>query len=398
MRGKSIWRTWLLCLWAVLMPGVAFSQDGSPGYALPDHPLPLPVGSTRPEAGGFFTWGDYVMFRQTNPISGQTVAVRGFIVVDDSVGGPGTAGTYVGSRSEALNVAQVGGPNSHTPGYVIGLGYQFCDGSSLSVDYLNLNTNETRAAATLVPAGLLVGSNFSESFVTAFVFNFPNTYAGPPNNLNVGNPGATYGIWNAASVMELQFEQRASQFQITYRKPIVDQENYRLSGLVGPRFFWIWERFKWRTVGEDVFGNATAEDVAIYTNIVSNRMYGLHLGCRNEWYLGDGFACQLDLGGSLFFDSVKERAKYELGSRFLGPQNKRSRRVYSFVPEVEARLSLVWFPTEAIQVYAGYNLLAFFNTVASPEPIDFNFGAVNPHFEKVFRLFDGINAGIIINF
>jgi len=51
-------------------------------------------------------------------------------------------------------------------------------------------------------------------------------------------------------------------------------------------------------VDRDIDGFASGSDVAIYTNIISNRMYGVFAGCRNEWYIGHGFACQLDLNDS----------------------------------------------------------------------------------------------------
>jgi hypothetical protein len=394
MRGKSIGQAWLLVVGWLVAVGAAHPQN----YAPPDPEFPAPVGNTNPSAGGPFTYGGYVMYRQSNPIGGQTLAVRGFQTSDDTVLGLTTSGTFVGSRSEALNVSQVGGPNSYSPGFLIGLGYQFNDGSSVTVDYLHLLSNSTRAAATPVPAGLRVGSNFSESYLTAFVYNFPNQYAGNAFNINLGGPYATYGIWNAASIMEIKYEQRAQQFQILYREPIFEDENYRVSGIVGGRFFWIWDRFWWRTVNQDLNGFAAPTDVAIYTNIVSNRMYGLYAACRTECYLGDGFALQLDLGGSLFLNSVKERAKYELGAKHVPPANKRSRRVFTFAPEVEAKTSIVWFPTDGIQIFAGYDFLAFFNTIASPEPVSFDYGAVDPKFKKVIRLFDGIRAGVLLSF
>ena len=67
----------------------------------------------------------------------------------------------------------------------------------------------------------------------------------------------------------------------------------------------------------------------------------------------------------------------------------------TFVPELEGQFNLWWYPTEGIQIRVGYSLMAFFNTVASKQPIDFNFGGLNPTWDEgVYRLFDGINAGI----
>jgi hypothetical protein len=38
--------------------------------------------------------------------------------------------------------------------------------------------------------------------------------------------------------------------------------------------------------------------------------------------------------------------------------------------------------------------MAFFDTLASPNPISFDYGALNPAWQKVSRYFDGFNAGI----
>src|SRR5581483_8164361 len=86
MRGTTIWRGCLLAIGVALAPGLAFGQIdqyggpvGYQGYAPPENPLPIPVGSTQPDLGGLFLTGQYVMLRQTNPIRGQPIATRGFI-------------------------------------------------------------------------------------------------------------------------------------------------------------------------------------------------------------------------------------------------------------------------------------------------------------------------------
>ena len=129
--------------------------------------------------------------------------------------------------------------------------------------------------------------------------------------------------------MTEQFLQRTQQYEATYRVPIYETENYRLSGIVGPRFTWIWERYKWVTTDLDVNGNESPDWSAQYTNITSNRMYGVHVGCEQECYLGHGFAADVQLQFSGYEDSVKEEAKYQLarganGESDPGPVGKRS--------------------------------------------------------------------------
>src|SRR5262249_28419024 len=154
-----------------------------------------------------------------------------------------------------------------------------------------------------------------ESFLTSPVVNVPVEFSGPPNkvvglNGNTANPQAAFGLWNAATEMTIEFLQRTQEYELTYRFPVWDTECYRLSGLVGPRFFWIWERFKWRTVDFSPADPIPSPfDVGLYSNIVSNRMYGFHAGCQQEWYLGHGFAFNWDLQGALLMDVVKERTR-----------------------------------------------------------------------------------------
>src|SRR5207248_1778798 len=145
--------------------------------------------------------------------------------------------------------------------------------------------------------------------------------------------GATFGIWNAADIMTEELDQRFQMIELTYRKPIFETECWRSYGLIGPQFVWIWERYKWVTTDLDASGNASDLDVGKYTNIVSNRMYGIKIGCGSECYVGNGFSLSCDLTAAGLLNIVKERVKYERGDRHLGPERKRSITDYTLVPE-----------------------------------------------------------------
>ena len=391
---------------------------------------PFPIGSSHPEDGGLFAAAGFVSYRQTNPLHSQLVGQRGFIVsaplipIQNTNGANflttlGAPGTLEGSGAAALDVNQVSGPTDFEPGMTAEIGWKFGDGSSFSVKWLYIDEVNLGASATLVPRGQLVGSNFANSFLFAPVFNFPSDFAGPLNKITVPNPsfvqgggqppfvpapGAAYGIWNGASIMTEQFLQRTQQWDGIYRVPMYETENYRLSGLVGPRFTWIWERYKWVTSDLDVNGNNSPDWTAQYTNVTSNRMYGVNVGCEQECYLGHGFAADVQLHFTGYEDSVKEEVKYQLarganGQADPGPVAKRSRVQWTFVPEPELTLGMSWFPIEAVEIRAGYDIQAFFNTVSMHQPIDFNYGAVDPRYEtNTVRLMDGFNLGIGIHF
>jgi hypothetical protein len=217
--------------------------------------------------------------------------------------------------------------------------------------------------------------------------------------VGIGNVGATFGIWNASSLMTIDFVQRFDSFELKARYPIQQTETWRTYATFGPRIVAMWERFKWRTVAQDVNGVALLDDAANYTNVVSNRLYGVHVGCGNEWYLGltpiGAWSFSLDLEASLYADFVKGRAKYELGD--FSTAASRARNMFTLAPGLQGQINLWWYPYEAIVFRAGYDVMAFFNTVAAPQPIDFNYGALAPAWEKwQTRYLHGLNFGVSV--
>jgi hypothetical protein len=402
-----------------------------PQYAPAEPALPVPLGSTRPEDGGLYLSLEYMMYRQTDPLHEQNVAVRGFQVSDKSfstAGIPGTQplspGQFIGSGTPALDVAQLTGQDSYQPGFRIGAGYKFGDGSALYVTWFYLTEASYRAAATLNPPGgtgardnsglSTSGQNLADTFLFSPVFNYPPQFNGPQFKVNptnalngnaVGSVSSQFvsGIWNGASIMTLSFLQRFQDWEITYRQPIYETETMRVNGLVGPRYTWIWERFRWWTTsfGDDGSGNLTAgpQDQGIYSNITSNRMYGVFTGCQTECYLGHGFACMLECKTSLYLDSVKEIARYETAAKFLGfPENKRAKIDWNIVPEFQGTLGIMWYAWENVQLQFAYQLMAFLNTRASSRPIDFDYSNLAPKWNSTNRLFDGFNVGVGIHF
>ncbi|MBY0526278.1 MAG: hypothetical protein K2R98_22990 [Gemmataceae bacterium] len=433
MRTRTGWLALLLTTGMALAPTMGWAQDPgpAPNFFLPpstvrgqiggvpdDHDVPradpvfpLPLYHDRPENGGFFAAADFLYWRQTNPIGNQIIAIRGLVDADGSIvaalGGPGAiqvspiqnfipgaggVGNFIGSGQPALNSNQAGG-ESYVPGWRVTMGYRFKEGFEVEVNYLNLLNARYVGGATLAPLNFQNGPLLADSFLYAPVWNFPPAYAGPLQKLAVGNPLAAYGIWNGASEMTIKFEQRYTEANIGGRVPIVEDECNRCYGLTGLRHAWIWERFKWRTVSYDSTGNADPSDAATYANIVSNPMYGPYIGVGNEYYIGHGFSVSFDVNAALMVDFVREIARWERED--FATVAKRSRREWTFVPEVEAALNIWWFPIEGVQIRAGYDFKAFFNTVSSPNPVAFEFNAVNPQWDhKAFRMIDGFHFGI----
>jgi hypothetical protein len=434
MGTRSIWLALVLATGWALAAGGARGQEPDyatpspawlqplfraqePDYTAPDPVYPLPLFHDHPERGGLYVAAEFVMMEQTNPLAHQVIARRGLFDFDGSitaalngqVAEPGPSvppiiipgqirpGNFIGSGTPALFADDAGGPGTFQPGFNVILGWRFASGFALEVSWMHLQEAKYAASAGIIPPTLQPGNNLEETFVTAPVFNFPNDYAGPQFKLAIGNPNAAFGIWNAASNMEVIFIQRYEQVDVTGRIPIYQGENCRCYGLVGPRMVWMWEKFYWRTVAQDFLGNAAGDDSAIYTNVVSQRFYGVHAGGGMEWHLCDtpagtfSISCDLQVAGLV--DVVKERAKYERGDFETSAQ--RARTEFTFSPELQAQPNLWWYPIEGVQLRVGYDVMGFFNTVASPNPVSFNYGGLDPPFEKGhFRFFNGFNAGI----
>jgi hypothetical protein len=305
----------------------------------------------------------------------------------------------------------------------------------------NTALTSSGAAATITPTPI-TGTFFGTGGFTLFSGTATASSTGA-----VLVPGAAPGIWNGATTMTEEFAQKFDSYDLIGRIPIYQDDCFRCYGLVGPRFAWFWEKFSWRTVALEAAlpggtasasvtlpnvtftpfstvttggivtttflpiitgGTATATagaaqtpaaaltdatDVALYSNIVSNRMYGPLIGGGSELYLGQGFSLSLDVRTSLLVDIVKERAKYELGDHSISI--KRARTDYTLVPELDAIVNLWWYPIEGVEVRFGYDIMTFFNTVASPSPVAFDYGTMDPGWQKgTFRLIDGLQAGI----
>jgi hypothetical protein len=407
MCTKTRWGAgWLAFCVALLGAGRVSAQNNYAPYATPEVTVPIPTSINLPDGGPFFS-GEYVMFQQTNPTRSQAIAFRGFTVTAPNftfVDAQGVSrsfniGQFVGSQTEALDANQVSG-QQYEPGYKWTIGYRFQDGGTVSFSDMRLFNTTKMAAATFAAAGFNVRQDFADSFLSAPVFNFPPEFSGPDKITDpAGNvvPGAAIGMWNAASIMTLKFQQRTEQWDVTYRAPAyVESEECRMSVSIGGRYFRMWEGFQWLVIDLDATtGDGGAFNTAIYQQLTSNNLWGPWISNTWEQYLGYGFAFQLETGAAALLDIVRERAKYSPGFRFAGPQGKKSESTYTVVPELWANLSLMWYPIEGVQVKLGYDVMGFFNTIGSRNPVDFNFATPSPNFNHIpLRLFDGFEVGI----
>jgi hypothetical protein len=364
-----------------------------------DPTIPIPTGAAG--SAGFYATAEFVMLTQTRPIGNQVVAYRGLV---DSTGViTGLPGTYLGSHQVGLDTNSFG-RTTFQPGWKVELGYKFEDGTALYANFLQLQDAKYSAGASLVPPFFRSDRNLNDTFLVAGVYNFPPSFAGPSQKTGYDNNSQTssntYGVWDGASTMDISFIQRYTEANIGMRMPVLQTDYSRVYALGGGKFAWLFERFSWYTASYDVNGNLRAQDVAWYTNTLSQRMYGPFVGAGHEVFLANQFSLSVDLTAAALLDVVKERAKYKMespnGGGVLNPvASSRSVNEYSIVPNANASVNLWWYPIEGVQVRVGYSGMAYFNTRSMRDPIGFNYGAIDPVYDvKVFRLIHGVNAGI----
>jgi len=353
-----------------------------------------PLSHPRYEDGGFFCTLSFLWMKQNNPMDNQVVGYRGFWDIDGSIGG--VPGTHLGKFDWGMATDELR-PGTFQPGWDLTMGWRFQSGVSVMISWWHLYDAKYSAVASTVPPFLKIDPLLINTFLSAPVVNFPPEYAGNDQNVAQGRIGATYGIWNAATTMTIDFVQRFDMFDITGRIPIWQTDAYRTYGLCGPRIVALWERFRWRTLDGDLNGQSDSSTIANYSNTISNRLYGVHAGGGWEWFLGSSpigaWSISVDAEAGLYYDFVKARARYERDDRITA--NTRNRRLSALVPGLEAALGAWWYPWEGIQVHVGFDIMAFFNTVASPQPVDFNFGTLNPRWEDgQLRYLHGLKMGI----
>src|SRR5262245_17242976 len=396
MRHRYIGGAVLAAVIAVGWPAAASAQqlDGG-GFQPPlntDQIIPIPTGiSGQP---GFYGSVEFVSLTQTRAIGSQVVARRGFFDASGLI--TGTPGTFVGSGTPAVITDDIG-TRTFQPGFEVSIGYKFDTGTTVYAKYLQLSDAHYSSGATLVPFGFISRVDLADTFLTAPVFNFNPQFAGSQFNTafdNAANGGFnTYGIWNAASVIDIKFTQRYQQAELGGRIPMFATDYSRVYGLAGGRFAWFFERFFFRALDINNDGSVTPQTAATYTNTLSQRLYGAFVGCGHEVYLGKAFSASLDLTAAGYMSVAKKRAKYRLDD--LTIQSKWGREDFDVVPSLTGDFNLWWYPVEGVQIRLGYSALTFFNTQYMLEPIGFNYSNIDPSYKtRYFRYLHGFHVGV----
>ena len=380
--------------WTFVIAGLLLLPAVAPAQNVPPAIFTGPLSHMPYDDSGVYAGIEFLYWKTNRPLRSQTIAVRGFFDLDGSVSG---RQQFVGSGEEALNVSDLYGPGNYQPGWDFRFGYRWSNGIAVEFGWKHLVQARYTTTASILAPSFNNGNFFENTFLFAPVTNFPVDWAGSSQNIPQGSSAAIFGIWNAASYMSIEYTQRFDTYEINARVPIWETADHRVYGLFGPRIAWIWDRFAWRTVDIDVVGNSGGDTTAVYSNTISNRMYGIHAGFGNDWFLGQtpigGFSFVCDIEGGLYLNLVKANTDWNRGDAAVTAG--RHRRFNTLVPACEARLGFKWYPWEAISLDFGYDIQAYFNTISSHRPVDFNMGTIDPAYNtQVLRYFHGIRAGI----
>jgi hypothetical protein len=397
MRKRFFIGTMLVTAALIAAPEPVQAQ-GLSDYYVPSTPsvnAPIPTGN--PRSSGVFVAAEFVFLSQNRTIENQVIAARGFYDAGGLI--TGTPGTFVGSGTTALQTNDLG-RSSFAPGYRVTVGWKTEDNLSFYLTFMQTADTKNNAGASIVPQGFQGPFNLADSFISSPVFNFNPNYAGPLNDTffddpTTGNLGNTYGIWNAADEMTIEYQQRFTTGDLGVRVPMFQTEYSRVYSTGGIRYSWFFERFAWRTADRDIDGIATDSDSAVFKNTLSQRMYGPYIGCGHEVYLGKAMAFSMDVSASALINVIKERVQYKLGDPLFPTTNKRSRNTFDIVPNMNADLNAWWYPLEGVQIRAGYSAMMFLNTTSMENPVVFNFGNMDANYgTQVFRLVHGFNIGV----
>ena len=444
--GDPTFEIWLPLMWGEKDEG--FYASGEFMLLRMNNPLRSQIIAVR----GFFddngvirgSGSPYIIINQNGQLVSQlippdevTVLEDGSVVIDEDFllllgntpffgpffSSPGTPGQFIGTKAPALTAGQVG-KDKFEPGFRFTIGYRLRNNIAIEFSFWRVSDYEHRASAGILPPGSVgfapgtVPFRFADSFLTAPFYNFPIFYAGPERDvvgdfkpfleplspqdiadLNQFNGFVknAFGIWNAAEDMTMQFWQRALSAELTFRLPVMQTECARTTMFMGPRYIYVLEHFRLRTVDQDLDGNISPLDTAYYDNEWRNMLYGGQIGMSHERYLGQGFACSIDGRVGLFADYRKTRVKVQRGDiEELAVQ--RTRDDLGVSPMFQLGAYLWYYPFEGVQMRIGYEFLGIFNVRRSEQPVAFNVGQLDPEFKDIFLRFDGLVMGVALIF
>jgi len=410
MTKRTSWLAKLLAVAFLMAPVPVKAQPLGQGTLNPFWQHPLPLNGSKSD--GFFAAVEAIYWHVNNPLERQVLAQRGFWDVGGTIV-PGTddPGRFYGSGEVALT-ADMAGDDSFEAGFRSTVGYRFTNGLEIEVCYWTLPVFNHTAQAGIIPQSQSAGVGFGDTFLSVPFYNFPIEFAGPDNDVlsqtivpgtsptqfTPGPPTIAFGIFNAAELFLIKFEQELWNLEFNVRMPIEQTDYTRSYMILGPRIMYLFENFEMRVVDLDIGGDGSPLNTARYSTRTRNNLFGVQIGYGSELYLKGGLALSGEVRVGCFFDVFRGKVNLEREDGPNAPNVRNDHEDHGFSPFVQGGLFLWYYPTDGIVIRCGYEYTGVINVWRSPNPIDYNIGVLSPDFKQMYLQLDGASLGVAFIF
>jgi hypothetical protein len=452
---------WIAALGLAFFTTPAWAQPnpGTTNFGSPQWETPFPFMWGQKDEGFYFAT-EAVVMRMNNAMRNQVVARRGLRDIDGSIHGSGQlldwvtpAGTYIttlfedrGTPGQIIGSGEVALTTNETtrdlfqPGGRVTLGYRFRNGMSVEFSYMGLTKARSTAFAGSPPHTHAVGIDDANSFLFSDFFNFSPYFAGPQRDVisDVSltqippGPGTTvaiaptpadwnafggwavsaYGITNGAEFYSIQEDLSMHTSELNLRVPVSQFEGTRTYWTGGFRYISTLEKFRMRvedhgisttTAGFNNGGTFEADESRPewslrYTVKQKNIFYGLQTGVGGEAYLFNGFAVSLDTKLGVLAETSRTSTVLQRLDLESGIGIKHTNNQINLAGLFQGGAYLWWYPVEGVQFRVGYEYLGIVGARRMAEPLDYNWGHLNPIARNSYLSVDGIVAGVAFIF
>lgn len=352
----------------------------------------------------------------------------------------GPAGARYGSQAEALNTNQISS-EQWQPGTRLTLGYRFRNGMALEASYSSLTKSRQSVTAGTVPRSGSTAQDNADSFLYGDYFNFSPYFAGP-NREMISNvflltlpPGTTgavglnpvpldlvnlggfavpaYGITNGAEYWTMSELLSIHTTELNLRVPVAQFEGTRTYWTGGLRYISFTERFR-MTVEDHGFptginttipfvdgfsDNETRPEWSLrYTVKQKDIFYGLQTGVGGEAYIASGFAVSLDAKIGVLAQHSKASTVLQRLDLVSDIGVIHSNNQFNIAGLVQGGAYLWWYAHEGITFRVGYEYMGILGARRITDPIDYDWGRMNPQGSNTLLSVDGFNMGVSFTF
>lgn len=433
---------------------------GTTNFGSPTWEVPIPLMWGEKDEGFYFS-AEAAVMRINNALQSQVVARRGFIDYDGSIkGNPdggditildgngnfvttllrerGPAGAVYGSQAVALSTDQVSN-DVWQPGSRFTIGYRLRNGVTIEGSYMGITKSRVGAVASVTPPNHNTGNDNNDSFLYGDYYNFNPYFAGPTREMfsNVflqplpPAAGATYqpttlhpdltafgafavgayGITNGAEVFRIAQTMGIHTSELNLRVPVAQFEGTRTYWTGGIRYISFTEQFRMivqdfgfpdglgSPIGGGIIDTEDRPQWSLrYTTKQKDIFYGLQTGVGGEAYLFNGLAFSID--GKIGI--MAEQSKSSVVLQRMDLENnigiQRTNNLFTVAGLFQGGAYLWWYAHEGITFRVGYEYLGILNARRMVNPIDYNWGQLNPDAHNSYLSLDGFVMGFSFTF